>query len=566
VYPYKTALIPRSVKADLFFKGSKQYSGSLRDLVLTLDFRPLKLLEKRLPREYSKFSHVTTPKYAFQFVPCFENLRFLVINNMGHFDYEYPEDTEIRQPIEDASLLLFSSAGTPFLDYSLLISTPILHNAMYLDLSNTSPTQGWSALLSSHAFVNLRILKLRSLRLTDQNLQIPRAGLRLWSLDLRDNSLTDLTIDILLEDCFAEKIKPPSFLREMSDEILYEDPPTYYTRDESDPSYPAWRANVPMRPDTSDTFIAYMKQHADLKSHSSQVLPDNDLIRKGTGLTHLYLSDNRFTSVGVRKLLESTNRLQVLDVGTVRANPSWEYVIPHTTPFCQPNTSPSLHLQTGTRMETLRIHHSIITATPTIAQGRLEFGYIAQHLRKTEKFGEKDPESFNPLNNYRLSSLTLSDIPLKSTGPTIKRLIDFLRLCATQEQILSAARSGPRNHRSPRVLPGLRRLRLEFINERAGAEEIGPSVSGDQDADEFQAQSMGDFSFFADEKMPPSPMSRRGSEIGGWAASWPLPASAKSSLVEIADMKDVVEELKIFRKEEEPRWGGSLELVVPMAR
>ena len=89
-------------------------------------------------------------------------------------------------------------------------------------------------------------------------------------------------------------------------------------------------------------------------------------------------------------------------------------------------------------------------------------------------------------------------------------------------------------------------------------DEVGPSVSGDQDADEFQAQSQGDFSFFADEKMPTSPVSRRSSIWGT--------GSGKSSLAELVETKDVCEELKIFRQREKPKWGGKLELVVPSRR
>ena len=90
---------------------------------------------------------------------------------------------------------------------------------------------------------------------------------------------------------------------------------------------------------------------------------------------------------------------------------------------------------------------------------------------------------------------------------------------------------------------------------------------------------MGGFSFFAEEKKLMSPLLRRGGESGGWSASWNSKEislaeggwsaswhSKKSSLAEGADLKDVIEELKIFRQREQPRWGGSLELVVPRVR
>lgn len=78
-------------------------------------------------------------------------------------------------------------------------------------------------------------------------------------------------------------------------------------------------------------------------------------------------------------------------------------------------------------------------------------------------------------------------------------------------------------------------------------------MSEDQDADEFQAQSQGDFSFFADEKIQsPVTSSRRGSIL-----------SSKSSVADVMELKDVIEELKIFRrKRDTPRWTGKLELAV----
>ncbi|KAE9370076.1 hypothetical protein N431DRAFT_30252 [Stipitochalara longipes BDJ] len=549
-------------KTHLFFMRSSTLSETRRKSVLALDFRPLKLLERRFLQDHAKYSQVTTPKYIMRFIPFFENVRFLVMDNMGRNDYEIQQLGETRQPDENNKLLLLSSTNIPLLDYNLFVSTPILYNIMYMDLSYTVNTQAWNSLLSYHSLDNLRILKLRGLRLTDQSLPFDTLhnSLRLWSLDLRNNSLTDQTIDFLLRECFAPTLTPNSTVTVDSDEWFYEDPPTYHQRDETDLYYPSHNTEIPVRPDTIDSFILYMKRYANLRNPSSVILAERDPMKQSTGLTHLYLSSNRFTSKGIHKLLSSTNRLQVLDVGTVKANPHSDYHLANTTPFAQPNAASLLDRRTGTRIEDLRIHHSFATCIPTIVQGRLEMGYTPQYLHKAEKFGDLELQSaaFSPLINYRLSSVTLTDIPLKSTGPTITRLITFLRCCARQEAILlSATTSGPRKTRhSPRLLPGLRKLRLEFLHERSGSEDIGPSVSGDQDADEFQAQSQGDFSFFADEKMTsPVGSSRRGS-------TW----SSKSSIAELVETRDVCEELKIFRQGETPKWGGKLELAVPGRR
>ena len=141
--------------------------------------------------------------------------------------------------------MLFSSTGIPFLDPSPFLSTPLLHNIMYLDLSNTSRVEGWTRFLPSRVFDNLRILKLRGLRLTDQTIpgDALRAWLSLWSLDLRDNSLTDMTIDFLLTDSFPSRIRCGSI------GSLYEDPPVYEARADPNHSYFSDNSLVPLRPD-----------------------------------------------------------------------------------------------------------------------------------------------------------------------------------------------------------------------------------------------------------------------------------------------------------------------------
>ena len=476
------------------------------------------------------------------------------MNSSGHYDLEGQQE---RPPGSNNKLLLFSFTDIPILDHNLFFSTPILDNIMFMDISYTTNTQAWKALFSLRSLDNLRILKLRGLRLTDETLPLLHLWLRLWSLDLRENYLTDQVIPFLLAKCFAPKAPVNKDLKVDSEEWVYEDPPTYHQRDERDSSDSSYNGEASPRPDTVDSVRCYMKRYGDLSSSSSMMLAEGDAMLQNTGLTHLYLSSNKFTARGTRNILLSTNRLQVLDVGSVKMH---IYPIQNTTQYAQPHTAHLLDRRTGTRIDDLRIHHSLVTCIPTVVQGSLHEGFMPKHLPKAEKFKISDfgSDAFNPLMNYRLTSLTLTDIPVKSTGTTITRLITFLRACARQEAILlSAATSGPRTRHSPRLLPGLRKLRLEFLYEKPGADEIGPSVSGDQDADVFQAQSQGDFSFFADEKISsPVTSSRRGSVM-----------SSKSSIVEGVELKDVVEELKIFRRNEEmPRWTGKLELVVPTRR
>jgi len=183
-------------------------------------------------------------------------------------------------------------------------------------------------------------------------------------------------------------------------------------------------------------------------------------------------------------------------------------------------------------------------------------------------------------------SLTLTDVPTKSFGPVIDALLLFLSQCARQEQRLK--RAAKSHYRAPQCLSGIRTFRLEFMREaeaergEGAGSRAGPSVSGDRDADEFLAQSMGDFSFFAEEQTPAS-IPNSVLDNGASASASGLPAGAsrrpsvtgsvsslqrttsRSSMASIPDnveVRDVVAELKQWRQTEEGKnWGGKLELV-----
>jgi len=138
------------------------------------------------------------------------------------------------------------------------------------------------------------------------------------------------------------------------------------------------------------------------------------------------------------------------------------------------------------------------------------------------------------------------------------------------------------------LLPGLQTLRLEFLPAEEGA-AAEASVSGDRDADAFLEESRADFSFF-DRPPNQTPFLARGKEEGEVEVEErPSTSSSSSSrlsqwvgkivkrpgssgngkekeVVEEGAVLDVAEELRKWRAGagEEERWGGKLELVVPM--
>jgi hypothetical protein len=422
-----------------------------------------------------------------------------------------PEGREFFEP-SSGKLFLLSARFSDFIvdDYVGLI---------YLDIGPCTKTASWLSILDGVNFPNLRILKIDHLRLT--NGSFPKGliqgsfGLRLWSLDLSHNLLDDRIIKILLDSLCPTPIMESIPVSGIANEALYEATPSYEqvqagTVHES-------LNNIDRRPDTPNGLLKYVTKQDHWKISIGVHLDENDTLLAQTGLTHLYISDNRLTSGTLKRFLRGINRLQVLDVGslTFTLKDEWKpyfLPIPFTKVLLQ--TESITELNRRSYLEELRCHHSIVTLIPTIlSTAESSTGFSLDLVSKAESLSKSQellyPEPLSPLKNYRLRKLTLTDIPLKSYGPTILALLSFLDLCRQQELKIKAARKDNHdNRRAPPVLSGLRILRLEFINED-NKSKTTISVSGHEDADKFYASSAGDFSFFSETPMPFQP--RKGS-------------------------------------------------------
>lgn len=453
--------------------------------------------------------------------------------------------------------MLFSALGCYDLDGMPRsadgVLCPSMQDMWYLDLSHTARDESWEtrfrAFMKANGMPRLKVLKLKGLRLTDSIARsicecVPKT---LWSLDLRDNLLTDQTIrhlynpvcvyhDLGVNDHNRSSPTGPTFL---------EDSPEYTEKWQST----AHQRDTMLRPDLRESFVNYVMangKYIDSSAPSPMYLDENDPLGLIIGLTHLYLSGNKFTTFGIETLLHYRNRLQVLDVGAVRSGApiatNSGFLPDQRVLFIRMNAF-MLSYANGVRLENLRIHHSVVTTTPTVLPtSKAENLYSPVYLEAAESAGQGLSIPFRPLENNRLRSLTLTNIPTKSYGYLIERLIWFLQQCVKQEKEIDQQRvSHPKHRNAPILFPGLRELRLEFVQEET--QEEGSSISGDRDADEFLSNSLNDFSFFASEKS--------------------APRSKKGAHPQIKKSLNVMEELRKYRAScaPEDKWGGKITIV-----
>lgn len=437
-----------------------------------------------------------------------------------------------RHGKQEPHLRMLSIRNCPAHLPNTFFAAPGLQGLLYLDVSGV-PGSVWP-LIQPSLLPDLRVLKVRDREVDDETLEA-LAGLyqlRLWSLDLSGNHLTDESIDALRRSCFAASdlrsaahfpvegrlsspahgtlrhgpftsIEESEWSRSFSHPNRYfGDSPMYVAELDSDVvSYRTVRADGlgPMRDDSADTAVRALS----LDDITSQKFSEGG--QTCQGLTHLHLSRNQISAAGVEKLLRATNgQLEHLSCDYMPLIP------PSKTPIrIWPRTA-SLYGILGaehvfrpvfsSNLCSLRIHHSLVTRVPTLELDGLST--LARiYLAETAILSRVDqayPGGFVPDMNPRLRSLTLTCIPRRSTGPLISRLVDFLRKLSDQERaiqdVISAAAS---SRHAPAILPGLRRVRLEFEPD---AMEEGFSTAEDLDAQELMTSGEQGFSFFEDER------------------------------------------------------------------
>jgi len=614
------------------------------------------------------FETIISQEWVTRHQSMFENIRFLILDNLRATEEDsfHASNSNITPPFHKTQPLVrsFRGIGTDASESTLSRG----NNEIYLDISYTHRSEGWLRNLKTANYRNLRVLKISGMGLTDRT--FPRDLLtygpyRLWSLDVRDNLLGDGFIESLLrryaiapQHELLQNPKEPIFAA--YDENIYDNPPYYSKRDIEEDTAP-FNTLAPMREDSLEPFKNYLLMNGNLQADPRRALPKDDIYMRATGLTHLYLSINKFSDSVLRELLQSNNnRLQALDIGSTIVPKLSMYLnspcLPSSTVvFAAPDCAKYLKRATGTRIQKLRIHHSFVTLVPTVANMRnsLQGGYHSDLVMEAEKLSElahddTTPgfnwgEPFQPQDNYGITHLTLTDIPTISHGPVIARLVALLSSCAEQESILANARKQPaqKRYRAPPLLNGLRVLRFEFlcpmpmsqkqkmddsiaVGGIAGSggcvavknvkQRYGASVSGDPDADTYAFNAAGDFSFFSNiisgsntkaVSSCPGPITREKQDYGGdtkmitignldaeknpardvnmtkrsgatlreevtreetWGKGIEREEEKGKGKEKEKEVwpKDVVSELKKFRENARPIWGGELQIVRPI--
>jgi hypothetical protein len=361
---------------------------------------------------------------------------------------------------------------------SLADALPLFGNLLCLDLSFTPSTRDGGVLGSLEDLQGLQILKLRGTGLGDDSVEVLARAikLRVRSLDVRDNRITDQGARTLLQECF------------LANDV---------DRGASDRSRERPQVDMPHL-SRSEDFEPYLL-HTFTTMFADRLLIEDTAAQ---GLTHLYISGNNLTADSVCEMAK-TARLHVLDVGSLKreypAEPMYRSEPVHQTPGLA--LLPSVLLTyAATTLTLLRIDYNMvmmISPQPIVDSAH------------TSKFALAS-----------LKTLILTDVPSSCMNEDIANsIINFICLCAVESQ--SAWTQALNDYALPPGRRGnvaavrqaakqrfaLTRIVLEVTSKRgtggstakdsnAADRETMLSMTEDRDSEAFWAASNADFSFF----------------------------------------------------------------------
>ena len=233
-------------------------------------------------------------------------------------------------------------------------------NLAFLDLSNTLAVRDRSLLWKLGDLPLLQVLKLRSVHLRDDDMDIlaEAIGLKVRSLDVQGNHLTDHSVRSLLTSCFPpdnETNGSSSGRPGTVSNLAVEDWPSGFVRPD---------------PAVLDEFKDESYDERFVRRLTSSVvsrLPYEDMPQ--TGITHLYIANNNLTVEGVAALIKS-KRLHVLDAGSVNdavhatlseASTSLSTFDPRQIRLPGVEKLTPILSKCARDMTSLRLHHGLIT-------------------------------------------------------------------------------------------------------------------------------------------------------------------------------------------------------------
>lgn len=234
---------------------------------------------------------------------------------------------------------------------------------VFLDLSNTLAARDNHVLSKLKHISNLQVLKLRNVHMRDEDVEVlaEAIDIRVRSLDLRGNNLTDRSVRTLLNLCFSHPRSSDGTAgrgQAGSPNAMAEDWPSGLAR--PDPAI--------LDEFRDESFDEHFVRR--LTRGIVSRLPFEDLSR--SGITHLYIADNHLTVEGLSSLVKSTN-LHVLNAGAV--DNARVLVRPRSHTSTSPpqyrdhriilpgveKLTPVLERYASNSMTFLRLNHSVIT-------------------------------------------------------------------------------------------------------------------------------------------------------------------------------------------------------------
>lgn len=440
------------------------------------------------------------------------NLRCLVLDGRADFNIRRLKPflssvrDETHQPWKNIALL--SLRDHPQLGLPDVFYQQALSGLVYLDLSRTT---GWAHVLQhAHGFTNsnlpnLRVLKLGQMALDSSAVErvLSNFPFQLWSLDVSGNKLKDdfvcarrnhgVLCDVnsrLQNDGHFEVegkmrhsdnvrhayfVDESNFSATFSHPLRYlADPPKYSTDSEEEGrnqrKTPVRLVGTePIRGDSIDDAITALAGGMHNLVPVTAEWPSR--VPPG-GLTHLHMNGLEINMNCIRYMLEtSSGYIEHLECDQTLFDLSYRREWLSKAPWLAKGTVLSglfgyaylFRPVILSNLRVLKIHHSLVTNIPTI---RSKSTSTLENIWAAEKLfhGPLDlayPQTYVPDMNPRLYSLTLAHIPRYSPGVIAKRIINFLKLLAAQEQAIEQTKK-LMPQRGPLVLRGLRHICLEF--------------------------------------------------------------------------------------------------------
>ncbi|KAM0809652.1 putative F-box domain-containing protein [Seiridium cardinale] len=476
---------------------------STRELVRSLDFRDFAVVASGL---YSTDASERAISNSFKRLPTlFPRLICLLVDGHPEINPEslLATDTGRLRETAQRGLQLLDLAHCPFPLPTRFFQSPYLRDLLYLDISYLPG----SIADSVHTSMNpqylpaLRVLKVRNREVEDSTARLLFRTFRfqLWCLDLSDNKLTDDVIPPLINNCFSSvtfrsdahfavegkltnhqqlgttRYGPFEFIIESGESASFTHPMRYmsdappYVRRGSGQELQEWQVarntgTDPRRADSAGVISKYILVDSLENTAPSARGPASAIGTGRGGLTHLYLNGNRLSSGGVEELLRlSLGRLEHFECDIDRfpriiADPNSSFEVRGLFGF-----SHLFRPVFSSNLRSLRIHHSAVTGIPDVSSGQLPHWKALVYAETSfrQRIEMAYPQALVPDMNPRLTSLTLTEIPSRSTGPLISGITRFLDLASDQQNAVMAVTASSRQ-RGSLVLNGLRHIRLEL--------------------------------------------------------------------------------------------------------